>query len=337
MKKYALVFVFASVMFNLGAQSMPKKYVLLEHFTNSRCGICASRNPTFYSLIRQYPDDVRHISYHPSVPYSDCKIYLANTTQNNARTAVYGVSGTPRVALNGNLVPAGNPLLPAATLQAAFGQQSPIAIKVEESGTAPNKTTTVSVRSFGDAPAGNFKLFVAVAERTVNYTSPNGEAKHYDVFRSMLTNIDGDAITLPAKGQSADYTFSYTHTQPSGWPSNYDSLYVLAFVQNASTKEVLNSGTRFDPVFTDTDEAGSIQPAIILPNPASEEATVLLPGELVTRVEVFSVSGSLVLTDYQEQADRVRIPVSALAPGIYVVRIAGKNGLYSGKFVKAKG
>ncbi|MEQ1744708.1 MAG: Omp28-related outer membrane protein [Saprospiraceae bacterium] len=337
MKKYPLFVVFALAVFTLGAQSLPKKYVLLEHFTNSRCSVCASRNPAFYTLIHQYPNEVRHISYHPAIPYNDCKIYLANTTQNNARTAAYGVFGTPRVALNGNLVPIGNPLLPAATLQAAFGQQSPIAIEVEESGTAPNKTAIVTVRSFGDTPAGNYKLFVAVAERTVNYASPNGEQKHYDVFRSMLTSIDGDAITLPVKGQSDNYTFSYTHTQPNGWPSNYDSLYVLAFVQNTSTQEVLNSGTRFDPVFTDTDEAGEAQPVRIQPNPASEEATVLMPGEQVARVEVFSISGGLVFSDNQEQADRVRLPVSALEPGIYVVRIVGKNGLYSGKFVKARG
>lgn len=334
MKKLFLLFVGCLACLSLGAQSLPKKYVLLEHFTNSWCGICAGRNPTFYSLIRQYPDDVRHISIHPSVPYSSCKIYLANPTQNNARTATYGINGTPRVALNGSLVPVSSQLLPAATLQAALGQESPIAIEVVESGTAPNKTAAVTVRTYGNVPAGSYKLFVAVAESTVNYTSPNMEAKHYDVFHAMLTNISGDSITIPAIGESATFNFSHTHSMPTDWPSNFDSLYVLAFVQHATTNEVLNTGTRFDPVFTSTEEFGSPKPVRIQPNPTTDEASILLQGEDILRVEVFAVGGQRVRADFTIQADLLRIPVSALAPGIYFVRITGRNGLYTGKFVK---
>ena len=335
MKKHVVFFTLLLACFTLGAQSLPKRYVLLEHFTNSRCGICASKNPAFYALISQYPNDVRHLSIHPSVPYSDCKIYLANPTQNNTRTSAYGVNGTPRVALNGSLVPVSAALLPAATLQAAFGQESPIAIEVQEGGTAPNKTTSVTIRMVGDPPAGSHKLFVAVAESTVNYASPNGETKHHDVFRAMLTDINGDPVTLPAKGTSATYNFSYTHTQPNGWTSNYDSLYVLAFVQQAQSGEVLNTGTRFDPVFTGTDETSFLKPVRIQPNPVTEEASILLPDEEVLRVEVFSVEGQLVQTDYAIQADQIlRLPVSRLVPGIYWASVTGKNGLYTGKFVK---
>ncbi|MBL7798879.1 MAG: Omp28-related outer membrane protein [Saprospiraceae bacterium] len=335
MKKLFSFVAFSALCLTLSAQSMPKRYVLLEHFTNSRCGICAGKNPAFYTLIDQYPNEVRHLSIHPSVPYSDCKIYLANPTQNNARTSAYGVNGTPRVALNGSLVPVSTPLLSAATLQAAFGQESPIAIEVQEGGTAPNKTTSVTVRMVGDPPAGPHKLFVAVAESTVNYASPNGETKHYDVFRAMLTDINGDPITLPAKGASATYNFSYTHTQPSGWTSNYDSLYVLAFVQHAQTGAVLNTGTRFDPIFTSTNETSTIQPVLIRPNPVTEEASILLPDEEVLQVEIFSVEGQLVQTDYSIKTDQIlRMPVSRLVPGIYWVRVTGKNRLYTGKFVK---
>ena len=77
----------------LSAQASTKKYLLIEHFTNSNCPPCASRNPAFYSLITQaqYADDVHHISYHPSVPYNTCVFYLANKVENNARAAVYGI------------------------------------------------------------------------------------------------------------------------------------------------------------------------------------------------------------------------------------------------------
>lgn len=318
----------------LWAQQQPKQYVLIEHFTNSRCPICASRNPAFYALIQQYPKDVHHLAIHPPVPYNNCAFYLSNPTQNSARANAYSISGTPRVALNGTLVPAGNPLLPAATLEAALGKTSPIAIEVKEGGVAPTKTAEVTVRTFGAVPAGNYKLFVAVAESTVNYNAPNGENKHYDVFRAMLTDINGQDITLPAPGGSATFNFSYTHTQPSGWTSNFDSLYVLAFVQEANTKSVLNSGTRFDPVFTNASEASAVRAVRWSPNPAVDFASALLPGERIRSVEVFSLSGQRYAVEYAVEADLVRLSLDAVPPGAYIVRVMADSGPYVGRLMR---
>ncbi|MBK8967216.1 MAG: Omp28-related outer membrane protein [Lewinellaceae bacterium] len=335
MKKRFLLSVFCCATVALFAQGLPKKYVLIEHFTNSNCSICASRNPTFYNLIGGYADDVRHLSIHPPVPYSSCKFYQANTSENSARTNLYGISGTPRVALNGTLAPVSSQLLPQATLEAQLNQESPIAIEVTEGGNAPNKTITVTVTTYGTVPAGSYKLFAAVAESTVNYNAPNGESKHHDVFHAMLPGIDGQNITLPAVGNSASFNFNFTHTAPSGWTSNFDSLYVLAFVQNAGTKEILNTGTRFDPQFVGTGEAAAKPQAIrIQPNPVQDEAAVFLPNETIERVDVFSINGSLNYTSRVQQHEQVRIPTGNLTPGIYLVKLLGENGLYVGKMVK---
>lgn len=334
MKKFTFLLAFTTAVTALFGQSLPKKYVFLEHFTNSPCPICASKNPAFYSLIHQYPDDVRHLAVYTPVPYSSCKIYQANPTDNGARTNYYGINGSPRVALNGTLVPVGTPMLPAATLQSALGQTSPIAIRVQEGGSYPNKIANITITTYGNVPAGNYKLYAAVAESTVDYNAPNGETKHYDVFRAMLPNASGADITLPAPGSSATYTYSYTYTAPNGWASNYDSLYVLAFVQNATTKEVLNAGTRFDPVFTGTGEAVAPQSITIQPNPVAETAWVSLPGQQAERVEVFSIGGNLVRTAYDTQNEQVQIPVESLTPGIYVVKITTGEGIYVGKMVK---
>jgi len=334
MKKFILLSFFCFLATALFAQGMPKKYVLIEHFTNSNCSICASKNPAFYNTINQYPDDVRHLSIHPPVPYSACKIYQANPTQNSARTSVYGINGTPRVALNGTLTPVTSQLLPVATLQAQLGQESPIVIEVAESGTAPNKTVEITVTSYGDAPAGAYKLFAAVAESTVNYNSPNGESKHHDVFHAMLPTIDGDSIALPAVGNSVSFNYNFTHTAPAGWTSNYDSLYILAFIQNTVTKEVLNTGTRFDPQFVGTGEAAKPQAVRIQPNPVQDEASVFLPGETAQRVDVFAINGSLAYTSRVQQTELVRIPTATLLPGIYLVKLVGEKGIYVGKMVK---
>jgi hypothetical protein len=333
MKRYLLfpALLWASV---LCSQVQPKQYVLLEHFTNSRCAICASRNPAFYALINQYRSDIHHLAIHPSVPYSNCVFYQANPAHNGARANAYGINGTPRVALNGVLIPAGNPLLPAATLEAALGKTSPIAIVVKEGGAAPTKTAEVTVRVFGQVPAGTYRLFVAVAESTVNYNAPNGENQHYDVFRAMLTDVNGQDITLPAPGGSATFNFSYTHSQPNGWTSHFDSLYVLAFVQEVNSKVVLNSGTRFDPVFTGVAEGPAVRTVNWSPNPVFDYAWALLPGERIRSVEVLSIGGQRQAVPYTVAEDTVRLWVENLPAGLYVALIATESGLYGGRFVR---
>ncbi|MCC6463170.1 MAG: T9SS type A sorting domain-containing protein [Saprospiraceae bacterium] len=333
MKKISFLFLFSALSLALSAQSLPKKYVFLEHFTNSPCPICASKNPAYYSLIKQYPNDVRNLSIYSAVPYSSCLIYKANTADNSARANYYDIVGSPTLILNGTQLAPSTPLLPPATLQAALNQTSPISIEVQESGSNPTKNIQVKINTFGTVPAGDYKLFTAVAERTVLYNAPNGEKEHHDVQRDLLPGGDGQAITLPATGESATYNYSYTFTAPVGWTSNYDSLYAIAFVQNTLTGEVLNVGTRFDPVFVGTGEATPL--AIqIQPNPASTEARVILPNEAVVQIEVYSIGGQWVRTAYETQGTEVRIPVERLAPGIYLVKITGDTRLYVGKLVK---
>ena len=104
MKNVSAFIFFTLVSLALSAQTSVKKYVLLEHFTNSKCSVCASKNPAFFTLIDQYPNDVHHVSIHPSTPYSTCVFYQSNTTENEARADFYNIPGTPRVAVNGTLL-----------------------------------------------------------------------------------------------------------------------------------------------------------------------------------------------------------------------------------------
>ncbi|MEZ4917678.1 MAG: hypothetical protein R2792_01130 [Saprospiraceae bacterium] len=159
---FLLSFLFLGTAF---AQGPVQKYVLLEHFTNSKCSICASKNPAFYNLISQYPDEVHHVAIHPSVPYNTCVFYLANPTENNAWAADYNIFGTPRVAVNGELIPSGTQLLPAAMLTGEFGQTSNLWLQVEESGSGNARTATVKAHTMGALSSTNLKLFVAVVEK----------------------------------------------------------------------------------------------------------------------------------------------------------------------------
>ncbi|MDX2135962.1 MAG: T9SS type A sorting domain-containing protein [Saprospiraceae bacterium] len=327
MKKNTLLLVVSALTLSVTAQAPVKRYVTIEHFTNSRCGICASRNPAFYTTIDPYATDVHHVSIHPPVPYTNCVFYQANTTENSALAGVYGIQGTPRVALNGTLIPAGNPLLPAATFQQYLNQTSPLYVQVVET-TGSTRDVTIRLRTQDAIPAGNYKLYALIAEKEINLTTPNGEKVHHDVFRQMLTPVAGVDYTPAALGQ--EVVFNYNYTLNSGWQPN--ETFVTAYVRNTATGEILNSGTRFDPIILNAGEQ-TIGAVTLTPNPANAVTFAQLGDDTAQNIEVFDSAGRRV--SLQQGADNpVSIRLDGLEPGLYFVRILGEKGLYVAKVVK---
>ena len=330
MKKLNTLFLFLLFTGSLFAQGAVKKYVLLEHFTNSNCGICSFRNPQFYTNIEPYQDDIHHVTVHPSFPYSSCVFYQHNTTDNNAWVQQFGIGSTPRVAMNGTLVPSGSQLLPVATLTPELEKMSNIWLQVSEDVNGNDVTATVTVHTVGALDPGNYTLHVAIVEKEINQTTGNGESVHYDVFRDMLTVVTGDAFFPANPGESVTSTYNYSYD--AAW--NSDEIYVLAFVKNLATGEVLNSGTRFDPVLVST-KAPEVKSIQLFPNPVNDEAFLTIPtNETVREIEVFDLEGRRVLTDFSENGQTVRLQTSALASGIYLVKMQGEQGVYAGKLIK---
>lgn len=312
----------------LAGQGPFKRYVMIEHFTNSNCGICASRNPAFFNTINAQSNQVHHLSIHPSVPYPQCVFHQANTAENNALAANYNISGTPRVALNGTLLPAGNPLLPQASFNAALGQTSPLHVRVLETS-GMSRTVTVELSVQAPVPAGNYRLFVAVAEKTINQLTPNGESVHRNVFRKMLNTVNGQTISL-SPGQV--YTFSFAYNIAPNWNAN--EIYALAWVRNMDNKEILNSGASFDETIGVFD-APSARPLRIFPNPAKASVWLQLPaGDPIRNVEIFDLSGRMVgLRRLDSPAEMLEIRLDDLATGLYLARAWGDGAVYTGKFL----
>jgi hypothetical protein len=322
-----LAFLAASV---AHAQDSAKKYVLIEHFTNSNCSNCGSKNPAFYNLIDQYPADIHHISIHPPIPYSSCALYQANTTENSGRSNYYGIFGTPSLVINGESQPLSTPLLTALTLQNYLGQTSPVRVQVSETFNGNTRNVNVKVHSLDVVPGSTYKLYVAAVEKTLNYQGTNSETVHHDVFRDMVTDINGLDFTPATVGQFAEFNFSYTLN--ANWNAN--EMYTLAWVQRPSNKEVLNSGTRFDPVVSASGEPAT-QSIRIQPNPVTEVASAWIGDDVARQVEVFAGNGQRVSFDVESaQEGMVSIPAAELRPGIYYVKISGEKGVYVAKMVK---
>ncbi|HNT21649.1 MAG TPA: Omp28-related outer membrane protein [Saprospiraceae bacterium] len=308
-------------------QSVPK-YALVEHFTNTWCPICAGRNPSLFNALSNHTGRVHHVSYHPPYPYSGCPLYQFNKKDNQDRADFYQVFGTPTVVLNGGNKMGGSPLLTETVLQAELQKTSPVSVRVSESGQGQNRSATVTVKS-GVAINGDLRLMVLAAEKNLQFTASNGELEHYNVMRKFLTPSTGQKLTIYSAGEQ---TFTFNFRDTAGWKA--EEIYVLAFVQNATTREVLNSGTRFDELSTPVHSA--VQPVgiKIYPTLVEREFNVDHAFTGKTDLKVYNIRGQLVLEQALAEAPYHAVSVSRLAPGAYWIKIMDGQAVYNARFIK---
>ncbi len=217
---------------------VPKK-VIVEHFTNTKCSFCASRNPGFYSNYNAQAGAI-HLAIHPSSPYSACVLSMHNAVENDARTNYYGIYGsTPRLVIQGIAISAGANYSSASIFAPYLGQQSPASIKITQSKYGNDSIRSrVVIKTEANHSLPSLRLFVALAEDTLNYTGSNGEPVHYDVFRKSLTGAAGVNITLPTTiGDSVVYTMSSTVN--GAW--NFSRIFTLAILQETASKAVVQA------------------------------------------------------------------------------------------------
>lgn len=244
MKRFLLIIcvLYAQHIYAQGA----RKYVLFEHFTQASCGPCASQNPSFQdNILAKNYGKIHHIAYHTSWPGTD-PMYSYNPTEIATRTSYYGVAGVPDMYMLGTSM--GSPAsVTQADVDNEASQLSPIEIKVSETSDGTTRNVTVKIYTIGTPPSGNLKLRTAVIEDPKNYASPpgsNGETYFPNVFRKMLPNTSGDTYTPANQGDSVTFNYSYT-LDLANWDTT--NIYVVAFVQNDASKEVINSSSTRDP------------------------------------------------------------------------------------------
>ncbi|MES2727183.1 MAG: T9SS type A sorting domain-containing protein [Bacteroidota bacterium] len=318
MKKILLIITTALSM----ALQGQNKATLVEHFTNTLCSVCSSRNPGLYQNLRAQ-QDILHIAYHPSAPYTGCILNQHNKVENDAKTNYYGVYGsTPRIVINGIVQSASTYYANASIFNPFKNIAADVSILVKQTVEGDLIKSTVSVKRLTSAVLNNLKLHVMYVEDTLFYNAPNGENQHYDVFRKAASNIQGVDITLPNNIDDSLVVLTQT-TVNSAW--NKNRMYTLAFVQNANDKTILNAA-KSNALKSNSTGINGLQDigVQLFPNPAGGVLYISLNSIGLNKISITNMLGSEVLNTTINDTDK--LDLTGFSKGVYFISIENALG-----------
>ncbi len=317
--------------------SQVPKNIITEHFTNTVCSICASKNPQLNDNLSDNPSVLR-ISYHPSSPYASCILNQHNVLGNDTRTNAYNIyGGTPRIVIQGDVQsPSVN--FSSTSLFDAYQNESTFVtidvtldtVSVQDSIKVIVKTTLVV-----PIPAGGevYSLYSGIAEDTIFYNAPNGENKHINVFRKALNGNSGTTINLPST--VGDFLVNeFIVEKDSDW--NISRVFAYALIQKGSNMEVEQVGSS-TPIFENMtlsveDEKDDTMELVLINN--QEELNIKTKKfREYSYYSLYNFYGQLLLSGLHLN-NYSSVSISSLPPGGYVLKVEDKSKVTSQKFLK---
>lgn len=316
---------------NLLSAQVPKQ-VVVEHFTNTRCSICANRNPGFFTNLDNQTD-VLHLAYHPSSPYSNCIFSQHNPNENDARTNYYGIyGGTPRLVIQGDVVPSSQDYSSNSIFSSHTGEMTPVSISIEQTW---DGTDSIQVRAVIKREAagslGTLRLFVGLFERFIDYDAPNGESGHHNVFRKGLSTMSGLTVNLPTTvGDSV--VFQNKVSAESEWVQT--EIYAAAILQEESSKELVQAKA-VDISQNPLVGIRNIEDDLewnVFPNPSSDFVSVNLKENTESVLRLFDLNGKLLFETVFNQ--KANISLEGFNQGQYLILVTNEKGRAMKKVLK---
>lgn len=325
-----LGFIFIS---NISAQDVAKN-IIVEHFTNTRCGICANRNPAFYNALHQNPD-VIHIAYHPSAPYSSCLFSTQNKAQNDARTRFYNVFGsTPRFIINGD-ERSGNQVANTMAYNDFKNQTTPVDLRVNiAKAGSEDIEISFGVNIKSDNTIGNVNYFITLVEDTVLYDAPNGEKIHHDVFRKSLSNDVLPTFMIP-QNVGNEYNFTTKIKTESFWDVSRIYAIVILTDNNKKVVQAARSPLYNPNILSSTNNESELENDVtIYPNPVQNELFFSSKQrESIQKVNIKNQVGQNIF-ELHPKDNQSSINTDFLTPGTYFLEVTIENKKSVQKFIK---
>ena len=323
-----------------------QRLVLFEEFTQASCPPCATTNPGLNAMLNAHPEQVVSIKYQTSWPGTD-PMNAQNPTQVATRVTYYSVTGVPDGELDGGIGFSGQPAgMSYGDVSSRYAVTSPFTIDVDFHLSAAKDTIYChGMIRCTQAVTGALVAHTVVIDRNVYYTTApgsNGEKEFEGVMRQMLPSASG--FTLPnswAVGDSLelDYSWklpSYLIQTVNGQPdsTNINQLACVIFVQNNTTKDVLQAGYMAPQIPTDCGVAAVANiPAVQCTPDITPDVTITNYGtDVLTSCDieysidgatpaVYNWTGSLA---YGSSAT-ITLPMITLTSGAHTVTISTSN------------
>lgn len=321
---------------------------LYETFTSSTCPPCVPANTNMEALFNDNSNlgEQSSVKYQMSWPGAGDPYF---TDEGGDRRVYYGVSSVPNVAIDGGWNNNGNSLTQGIMDQfksiPAF-----IDLNVKQTISGQKIDIEIDADFLNALSSASNTLHVAVVEKiTYQNIGSNGETEFHHVMKKMLPDANGTTIGAQAKGQqnwTMSYTFngSYRLSNSAGDPinhatehsiENFNNLGVIAWIQDASTKEVFQSASNMQSIgILENLEALDYS---VYPNPANDFVNIRFnENNTNVSVELINALGQTVYAEVIEDTymgESLELNISSLKTGIYIVKVATEGKLTSQKLV----
>lgn len=317
--------------------------ILNEVFTSSTCPPCTPGNINYNKVIdgRDKHSTIKYQVNFPGTGDPYC------TQEVRDRMTFYNVNSVPRMEIDGGWDNNANSFTTA--LYDEY-QSKPSFIEITGSVSLTWKNTItldVNVNPLLDNASNNLKLHAAIVEG-VTYANKksNGETQFESVMKKMMTGSVGQVLTPLKKDTKVSKKIAYTFNGGYRLPldgsvaqhinhlsensvETWNDLAVVVFVQDATTKEILQSET-FPIALVGTEAVE--QNLNLYPNPANNLFVVEAKEMGNATVVVTDLQGKVVFNGNMTSG-ALSMNVADWSAGVYMVSVNGNNKNLNSKMV----
>ncbi len=311
-----------------------------ENFSSSTCPPCKPGNETLHAVVGQYPDKYTELTYHFYFPGTGDPYY---TSECAARSTYYGgINAIPATLLDGktNINPNGY-----NTTIFEENQGIPAFHVVTPSGkvTGQKVDITVDVQAL-NATTSSTRLLVAVCEKvTFKNVKSNGETEFPHVMKKMVPDAAGTLVGEIPAGGSKSFNFSWTAPGAYRLPldaqaaniinlatehsiEDFKNLEVITWLQE-SDKFVLQSNSADLAYVVSNDNPVNLKEVKAMPTRASDYFFLDLSafeGSEELKIMYADENGNIFNAE-KTNLKSFFVNTSTWAPGMYAIKVVGKN------------
>ena len=212
--------------------STVQKISMIEHFSSSTCFPCVFTNKDMDTLTQNNTGRFTYVKYPMNGPAPGDPYYISDC---NTRRTYYGVNNVPTLFLDGSTKFANA----ISQEKMDISYNTPSFFDIRGSFTLNGSTITVIADFMPYININNLKAYVTVNEKTTTKNiGNNGETEFHHILMKMLGSPSGTKLDFEA---GTYQRLEFSHDMTSTNVEELDDLEVAIWIQNPTTKEILNS------------------------------------------------------------------------------------------------